>query len=238
MEIPKVCGVYCFTNIVNNKQYIGATNNLKRRYQEHISPKRQNKNFAIYKAFKKYGIENFKFEILEIIENENIIFEREIFWIDKLKPKYNHNKGGLGNVGFSLDESIKAILRKKGKQQWEDKTPEEKEYIIKNNLTGPKNGYVMTEEQKQRLRIVNLGKKWTESQRIKISNAQKNSMKGNKNGNKQVSSIKNGVIIKTYESAVEASKDFNIHPSCITCVLKGRRKHAGGFEWIYGSKIN
>ena len=32
----------------------------------------------------KYGIENFKVECLEEIEDESILSEREIYWIDKL----------------------------------------------------------------------------------------------------------------------------------------------------------
>ena len=56
-------------NTINGRQYVGASNNIKRRHSEHISPKRRNIPFAIYKAFNKYGIENFKFEVLEIVED-------------------------------------------------------------------------------------------------------------------------------------------------------------------------
>jgi group I intron endonuclease len=233
MDLPVNSGVYCFTNLINGRQYVGATNNIKRRYSEHVSPKRRNLDFAIYKAFKKYGIENFKFEILEIIEDPCVVFEREIFWIAKLKPRYNHNKGGLGNVGFSLSDSVKQKLSSYGKLQWQNKSEEEKQSIIKNNLTGPKPNYKMPEDQKERLRKLQIGKKWTESQREKTSKAQKISMLGNSNGNKAVCSIKNGTIVKTYKSLVEAAKDINRHPSTITGVLKGKRKHAGGFEWKY-----
>lgn len=233
MEIPKKSGIYCFTNLINNRQYVGASNNIKRRYSEHISPKRKNLPFAIYKAFKKYGIENFKFEVLEIVEDCNILFQKEIYWIAKLKPRYNHNKGGLGNVGFSLKDSVKQKLSDLGKQQWQNKSEEQKQSIIKNNLTGPKEDYKMPEEQKQRLRELRVGKKWTEATRKKVSATQKISMKGNMNGNKKISSMINGIIVKTYNSLVEASKDINRHPSTITGVLKGKKKHAGGFEWKY-----
>lgn len=233
MEIPKKSGIYCFTNLINGRQYVGASNNIKRRYSEHISPKRRNIPFAIYKAFKKYGIENFKFEVLEIVEDLSILFEKEIAWIDILKPRYNQNKGGLGNLGMQVKESVKSVLREKAKAQWNSKTEEEKKMHIKNNLTGPKEGYVMPEEQKQKLRELQIGKKWTEATREKVSEAQKISMKGNRNGNKKVSSMINGVVVKTYNSLVEASKDINRHPSTITGVLKGKRKHAGGFEWKY-----
>lgn len=233
MEVPKKPGVYCFTNLINGRQYVGASNNIKRRYQEHISPKRKNLLFAIYKAFNKYGIENFKFDVLEIVEDCSIVFEREVFWIEKLNPRYNHNKGGLGNVGLSLKDSVKQKLRDLGKMQWQNKTEEQKQVIIKNNLTGPKDKYIMPEEQKQRLRELQIGRKWTEIQREKVISAQKKSMLGNSNGNKKVSSMINGVVVKTYSSLVEAAKEINRHPSTITGVLKGKKKRAGEFEWKY-----
>ena len=54
--------VYKITNKINNKLYIGITNNYKKRWANHKccnSP-----NMIIAKAIKKYGVENFKFEIL------------------------------------------------------------------------------------------------------------------------------------------------------------------------------
>lgn len=54
--------IYQITNLINNKIYIGQTNNITKRWSNHKccnSP-----NMAIAKAIKKYGVENFKFEIL------------------------------------------------------------------------------------------------------------------------------------------------------------------------------
>lgn len=233
-SIPKISGIYKITNIISEEFYIGCSKNLQERCRVHIINSRmKNPPNIFYKEIKKIGVDNFKFEVLEIVEDCNILFEREIYWIAKIKPRYNHNKGGLGNVGLKLKESVRLKLKEKGIAQWNSKTEEQKILQIKNNLTGPKEGYVMPEEQKQRLRELQIGKKWTESQREKVSATQKISMKGNKNGNKKVSSMINGVVIKTYNSLVEASKDINRHPSTITGVLKGKRKHAGGFEWKY-----
>jgi group I intron endonuclease len=237
MEIPRKPGIYCFTNLINGNKYVGASNNIKRRYGEHISPKKIKSKYILYKAFNKYGIDNFCFEVLEITENCNCLFEREIFWIDKLKPKYNQTKGGLGNLGMIVKEKTKQVLRIAGKYQWENKTETQKQALIKNNLTGPKKGHFVSEETRLKLRIANLGKKWTEEQRIKISSSQKKSMLGNKNGNKEISSVKDGKIVKTFNSAVEAGLELKIHPSSITGVLIGRRKTAAGFNWIYGKTI-
>lgn len=82
--------IYKYTNLINNKKYIGQTNNFERRVREHKScsfnPKSVNYEDKIHQAIRKYGYDNFKIEIIEIIENvENydLVNEREQYWIRK-----------------------------------------------------------------------------------------------------------------------------------------------------------
>lgn len=42
-----------------------------------------------------------------------------------------------------------------------------------------------------------------------------------------------GTINKQYKSITEASKENAVDMSCIIYVLKGKRKHAGGWKWEY-----
>ena len=55
--------LYKITNIINNKKYIGITNNYKKRWSNHRCG--NSKNMVIAKAIKKYGKENFLFEIIK-----------------------------------------------------------------------------------------------------------------------------------------------------------------------------
>ena len=48
--------------------------------------------------------------------------------------------------------------------------------------------------------------------------------------------IENGIVIKEYESILEASRENNIKHSNISRVLAGRRKSAGGYEWRYNGE--
>lgn len=60
-------GIYKITNNINGRMYIGQSNCIERRFAQHKSPYEQQR-FAekpLYKAFKKYGIENFSFEVIE-----------------------------------------------------------------------------------------------------------------------------------------------------------------------------
>lgn len=101
--------IYCITNDINNKKYIGKTiHSIKQRFQEHIreSKKARSKDRPLYRAINKYGIEHFHIEILEqcSTENGNI---REQFWIKRFNTfhyGYNATKGGEGTP--YLDEKL------------------------------------------------------------------------------------------------------------------------------------
>ena len=58
-------GIYKITNMVNGKVYIGQAKDIEKRWKEHkreFRYKRKEK-IVLYKAMKKYGFENFDFEI-------------------------------------------------------------------------------------------------------------------------------------------------------------------------------
>lgn len=91
--------IYKITNMINNKIYIGQTNEPKRRWQEHQrlgNTKEEEETKLLYQAIKKYGIDNFTFEIIEgPINNYN---EREIYWISY----YNTYVANENSNGYNL----------------------------------------------------------------------------------------------------------------------------------------
>ena len=93
----KICGIYKITNTITGDFYIGSSNDVKRRWKEHKWPSRwkQCKNNPMYLDMRKYGIENFVFEVLEEVEIEKLK-EKEQYFIETLKPAYNNiNANGL-----------------------------------------------------------------------------------------------------------------------------------------------
>lgn len=58
----------------------------------------------------KYGIENFIIEELEQVKDENLLSEREIYWIKELgtygSNGYNASKGGDGTILYDYKEII------------------------------------------------------------------------------------------------------------------------------------
>lgn len=76
-------GVYKITNKINNKCYIGVSIDIESVGYIKISTimsiiKEYNK--TLYRAFRKYQLENFNFEIIE--QTEDILIER--YWIKKI----------------------------------------------------------------------------------------------------------------------------------------------------------
>lgn len=114
--------IYCITNKVNGKQYVGkTTTSVKQRFAEHLRDrhKRQAENRPLYRAIEKYGEENFFVETLEEVE-EDILSQREEYWITKLDTYsngYNATLGGDGKVLYDYDKIV--ILIKEGKTSTE-----------------------------------------------------------------------------------------------------------------------
>ena len=94
--------LYLITNSINNKKYIGITNNPKKRWENHRC--NNDPTMAIAKAIKKYGAENFKFEILLKNIPLDEIDDYEIEYIEKYESHvstgkgYNISKGGRYNI--------------------------------------------------------------------------------------------------------------------------------------------
>ena len=61
--------VYSITNLINQKKYIGSSIRVEKRWKQHqndaFNPNSSKYNYPLYKAFRKYGIENFEFSILK-----------------------------------------------------------------------------------------------------------------------------------------------------------------------------
>lgn len=81
-------GVYEIRNINNNKVYIGSSNDIQRRWNEHIR-KLNNNTHHSYKLqgdWNIYGESCFIFNVLEEVKDENQLLIIEQQWLDKIKP--------------------------------------------------------------------------------------------------------------------------------------------------------
>jgi len=79
-------GVYKWTNLINNKQYIGSSENLKIRFSQYFNVNQLERYNYMYicRALLKHGYDNFSLEILEYCEPSKCL-EREGFYQKKIK---------------------------------------------------------------------------------------------------------------------------------------------------------
>lgn len=96
--------IYCFTNNINGKKYIGQSiSKSNARYNNHKSsyknPDDCEYESPLHRAFRKYGFENFTYEILaQDIENIDLLNQLEIQYIQQYNCQipngYNIESGG------------------------------------------------------------------------------------------------------------------------------------------------
>lgn len=109
-------GIYKVTNNINQHTYIGQSINIEQRWKNHLNRafcetgKEYNK--TLYRAMRKYGVDNFSFEIIEecLIEQLN---EKEIYWIafyNSFSDGYNETIGGEGYRGKGCEDHPKTKL--------------------------------------------------------------------------------------------------------------------------------
>ena len=68
MDVNKIAGIYKITNNTNGKVYIGESENIPRRWIEHIMALTygEHKNYKLQNDFKEYGLKAFDFDIVEL----------------------------------------------------------------------------------------------------------------------------------------------------------------------------
>lgn len=146
--------IYFIRNEINLKSYIGSAVNVRLRINNHRSQLQLNKHFSIHlqQAVNKYGIKNFKFDILEIVFDKSKLLEREFYWIkecqsDNKNYGYNLRKIPTSNLGFKHSENTK--LKMSVTATGRKRKPFSNEW--KNNIGLASKGRKNTEETKKKM---------------------------------------------------------------------------------------
>lgn len=91
-----IMGIYKITNSVNGKLYIGSSKDINKRWKKHFSDLKNNKHHSKYlqNAWNKYGEDNFRFEVVELVNDEELLFNAEQKWLNKTNSfngEYGYN---------------------------------------------------------------------------------------------------------------------------------------------------
>lgn len=204
--------VYKVTNKINNKVYIGiTTKTLEYRKRIHIRDSKT-KNTYFYRALRKYGEDNFTWEIIDTAKTKEELEELEKYYIslyDSFNDKgkgYNTTSGGYSLYDITEEEKQRRSERAKGKNN--------PMYGVESPMKG---------------------KHFTKEHKRKISESLKNSYRphvigGNNPSAKKVINLDTNEIFNTL---TEASEKYNISKQMISKVCNGHNETAGGFRWAF-----
>lgn len=258
-EWKRKCGIYCISNLVNNKVYVGSSTELKMRWFSHIRELNfgRHRNDHLQKAWNKYGKDSFCIEVLEICDGKDLVdlANKENYWmevLDSLNRDKGYNIDCAGDL-HRISEETKTKISKANK------------------------GHIHSEETKQKIRVLKIGvKHTTESRRnmsvainkrwasgwrpspesVKIQADKRRGQKHTEETKKRLSEISkannkskrsiimmdlNGKFLKSFNSIVDAARFVNAQinkgsNSHIVDACSGRKKVAYGYKWQYSVK--
>lgn len=242
--------IYKITNKLNDKIYIGQTNNPNRRWEQHKSGAFKNSNDCpkLYNAIRKYGFENFKLDILTNsmdIDDINILEEQYIINYDSKINGYNISNGGY-NTEKSQETKDKISKAKSGINHHyfgRHLSKEHREKISKHHIehgvsVGSKSGMygkTQTDEVKAIISKAHLGIPRSQEVKDKISkaNSGKNNASYGKKGddgfhckisNKQVIEIREKYKTNNY-TYENLAKEYNCAKCTIGEIVRRERRN-------------
>lgn len=202
--------IYLITNNVNGNKYVGKTElSIEERWEQHIKDSKKEKCEIrpLYRAIRKYGVENFSIKEIDTGQGEELN-NKEQYWIqhyDTYKNGYNATLGGDGKILLDYDEIIKTYLLSHNAAEVARTLGCSVDSVYKilkaNDVPITKNTEIITE--KYAKEIVQYDKK--------------------------------GNFIQTHRSAHDAARvlgDERYRQHIQEC-LKGKRKSAYGYLWRY-----
>jgi len=155
--------IYKVTNLHNNKIYIGCTNNIEKRHSAHLSdcfnPSSKRHHFTLYKAIRKYGIHNFKWDILGTCNSREELNVAEKICIEHFQSNnkiygYNNTIGGDGGPVRLGMKHLQISIDKMKVAQANLVISDEQRIKTSNTLKGHK----QTQESKDKKTKAHLGK--------------------------------------------------------------------------------
>jgi group I intron endonuclease len=165
--------IYKITNLINKKFYIGSALNPKKRKTRHFRHLKNNKhdNIFLQRAYNKYGLENFIFQIIEEYswDDEDFIIKREQYYLDKFydKQKKCYNISPFADrppsqKGKPKSEEHKQKISEANKTFWAN-NPESK--IVQAEIN---KGRKCSDEAKKKMSEAKLGKPLSDDHKQKL----------------------------------------------------------------------
>lgn len=242
--------IYKIINIKNQKIYIGQTTKQRpiNRFSQHkylaFHPQQEKSISYLHRSMKSDGIDNFKFEIIEQVNNL-LLNEREKYWIkqyNSLAPNgYNLTIGGQGTPGFSRPQSQKE-KNKKGNsiKKYYQNHPQAREKVSQRTKE-------LWKDPEYRKKVINNNKKFYQ-QHPGIFKGKNNPMYGRHHTEEALEKIRAHAatrklkiaqlnkdtleIIQIFDGVKDAEKALNVSHGWLSKAAR-QNKIAYGFKWKF-----
>lgn len=226
-----ITGIYKIENKINHHVYIGQSVHIPKRWREHknnaFNSNAKDYKATLYRAFRKYGLNNFSFEILEECTQDELN-QKEVYWIqyyNSFNNGYNETEGGdeshihLGKPIELYDYDGNYVT------EYPSITEAAKALGVSRNL-------IYSILYGKRLSSKNYQFKLKEDKNTIIKKY------SNRQGGKYkvYQCDENWNILNEYESVAEAARTLNIDSSSISKCCRGKLQHCGGYRWKYPNK--
>jgi len=245
--------IYKVTNKINKKIYIGQTiRSMTERKYGHIKSVRMGSTSLFHNSIRKYGIDNFTWEVIDTAHCIEKLNELEISYIAKFNcfidfqnsNGYNMNTGGGNYITSHLTKQKLSIINT-GKIL----STETKEKISKGNLgksvtesfrktmSELNKGRVASLETREKISKSlqgkpgrNTGNTHTQETKEKISNTKKGTVSWN--ASPVIQLTMDGEFVREWRSAAFAASQLKLSQGNITSCIHGKRNSTGNYKWI------
>lgn len=212
--------LYRITNLVNGKIYIG------KHHCKNLDDSYFGSGTMLWRAFRKYGRENFVFELLYELQNPDELALLEECVVTQgfceRTDTYNLKVGGIGGGPLHHTEETKMKMAE----------------AMKGNDNS--RGRQLSVETKWKISEALKGRTFSEETKRKISEVKKGkqnegSRKANEKRKIPIQAFKDGVLVGTFESQHEAARQLRCRQGNIYNVIIGRRTQTQGYTFKYAS---
>jgi group I intron endonuclease len=219
--------IYKIVNLINGKLYAGQTiRALNDRWSDHKRDAKNQVDYPLYSAIRKYGVENFIIEIIDFASSLEELDNKEKFWIKELNSLCQNGNGYNildGGRRFPININSRPTINLTTGETFSSAKEMAKFYNLSYSATLKalkgqsrlRKGFIFRYKDLNKQREANILESFIPVP-VAIS--------------KKIVCIDNN---EYFDSATSASKKMGILRTSITNNLNGRSKSAGGFCFAY-----